>query len=133
MTTTGYRIVYTLLGLALVVVVGGAILFIPSGDPERLPAAVESYAPGQGDLVTQPLRVVIDLRPNYRATFVIDGTPIPEDEIDSIVETGRYQFEAGPDKVIDRWAPGEHTVVVSYVGGQNDVDVGTVVWTFRVQ
>jgi hypothetical protein len=133
MTTTGYRIVYTLLALALIAIIGGSILFIPSGDPERLPDAVESYAPGRGDLVTQPVRIVIDLLPNYRASFVIDGITIPDDEVDSIVEVGRYQFEAGPGKVIDRWATGDHTVVVSYVGGPNDLDAGTIVWTFRIQ
>jgi hypothetical protein len=133
MTTTGYRIVYTLLAVALVAIVGGAILFIPSGDPERLPPAVESYAPGDGDLVVQPIKVIIDLLPGYTATFVIDGQTIPEDQVDSIIETGRHQFEPGSGKVIERWSPGDHTVVATYVGGDTGMDAGTVVWTFRVQ
>jgi hypothetical protein len=133
MTTTGYRIVYALLAVALAAIVGAAILFIPSGDPERLPAAVEAYAPGDGDLVVQPIKVVLDLLPGYRATFVIDGQPIPEDQVDAIVETGRHQFEPGPGKVIERWSPGDHTVVASYIGGDNGIDAGTVVWTFRIQ
>ncbi len=65
--------------------------------------------------------------------FVIDGVAIPPDQIDAIPQTGRYQFEPGPGKVIERWTPGSHTVVVSYEGGENRLDVGTVVWTFRVQ
>jgi hypothetical protein len=133
MTTTGYRIVYTVLAVALIAIVGGSILFIPSGDPNALPDAVESVAPGNGDLVTQPIKVVVDLKPNYRAVFVIDGVTIPDDEVDAIVATGRHQFEAGPGKSIERWDAGDHTVVVTYTGGPNDIDVGTVVWTFRVQ
>lgn len=133
MTTTGYRVVYTVLAVALVAIVGGAILFIPSGDPETLPAAVETYAPRDGDLVAQPVRVVVDLLANYSAVFVIDGITIPDDQVDSIPATGRYQFEAGDGKAIERWEGGEHTVVVSYTGGPNDIDVGTVVWTFRTQ
>lgn len=133
MTTTGYRIVYLLLAVALVVIIGGAVLFIPSGDPETLPAAVESYSPQDGDLVVQPIKVVFDLAPNYDARFVIDGIPIPPEDVDSIIATGRHQFDPGPGKAIERWTPGEHTVVASYIGGQNNIDSGTVVWTFRVQ
>lgn len=133
MTTTGYRIVYTLLGLALVIVVGASILFIPSGDPEQLPPAVEGYSPRDGDIVVSPIRVVLELQPNYDARFVIDGFTIPPADVDSIVETGRHQFEPGPGKAIERWNPGDHTVVATFIGGPNDVDVGTIVWTFQVQ
>ena len=133
MTTTAYRIIYALLAVGLALVIGAAILFIPSGDPEQLPAAVERYSPGDGDMVTQPVKVVLDLQANYRAEFTIDGTPIPPEQVDSIIETGRHQFTPGEGKVIERWTPGDHTVVATYFGGPNEIDVGTVVWTFRVQ
>ena len=133
MNTTGYRVTYTLLGLALIAIIGVSIMFIPSGDPERLPAAVETYAPREGDIVTNPIKVLIDLKANYAASFVIDGTPIPGEEIDSIIETGRHQFVPGPGKAIERWSSGEHTVVVTWIGGQGSVDTGTLVWTFIVQ
>lgn len=133
MTTTGYRIVYAILGVLFAAVVAGSIFLIPSGEGDGLPDAVESFSPGEGDLAIQPVRVVLDLLPGYEATFVIDGLPIPQDQIDAIPETGRYQFDPGPGKVIERWTPGDHTVVATYVGGANDTDVGTVVWTFRVQ
>lgn len=132
MNTTGYRVVYTLLGLALALIIGVSILFIPSGDPETLPSAVESYAPRQGDIVANPVKVLVDLKANYVATFVIDGTTVPEDDVDAIPETGRYQFIPGPGKVIEKWSPGEHTVVVTWVGGPGSVDTGTLLWTFTV-
>ena len=65
--------------------------------------------------------------------FVIDGVSIPQDQVDSILETGRYQFTPGPGKVIERWSPGDHTVVASWNGGPGSVDSGTLVWTFDVQ
>lgn len=133
MNTTGYRVTYTLLGLALVAIIAGSILFIPSGDPERLPDAVESYAPRDGDIVVNPIKVVLDLQANYTAQFVIDGVSIPQDQVDSILETGRYQFTPSPGKVIERWSPGDHTVVASWNGGPGSVDSGTLVWTFDVQ
>lgn len=133
MNTTGYRVTYSLLGLALVAIIGASILFIPSGDPETLPDAVESYSPRDGDLVTNPIKVVIDLLPNYGVQLVIDGQSIPADQVDSILETGRHQFIPGEGKVIERWTPGSHTVVASWFGGPSGVDVGTLVWTFTVQ
>jgi len=133
MNTTGYRVTYSLLGLALVVIIGASILFIPSGDPETLPDAVENYSPRDGDLVTNPIKVVIDLLPNYGVQFVIDGQSIPADQVDSILETGRHQFIPGEGKVIERWSPGSHTVVASWFGGPSGIDAGTLVWTFTVQ
>lgn len=133
MTTTGYRIVYTLLGLAFAGVIAGAVFLIPAGDPAVLPDAVESFSPGEGDLVIQPIKVLLDLRANYDARFVIDGIAIPPEQVDSILETGRHQFEPGTGKVIERWTPGEHTVVATYIGGANNTDSGTIVWTFRIQ
>ncbi len=124
---------YSLLSLTLVAIVAGAMFLIPAGDPEELPSAVESYSPRDGDLVANPIKVVIDLQANYRVQFVIDGIPIPQAQMDSIVETGRHQFSPGEGKVIERWSPGDHTVIGSWIGGQGEVDGGTLVWTFTVR
>jgi len=133
MNTTGYRVTYTLLAIALIAIIGASILFIPSGDPEQLPPAVERYAPHDGDIVVNPIKVLIDVQPNYEVRFVIDGTTIPESDVDAIIATGRHQFEPGEGKVIERWTPGEHTVVATWIGGTAGTDAGTLVWTFRVQ
>lgn len=133
MNTTGYRISLTLLAVALLAIVGLSIMFIPAGDPEQLPAAVERYSPRDGDIAINPVKVVIDVQANYEVQFVIDGTTIPESEVDAIVATGHYQFEPGPGKTIERWTPGEHTVVASWVGGRAGIDAGSLLWTFRVQ
>jgi hypothetical protein len=133
MNTTGYRVTFTLLAVALLVIIAGAILFIPSGDPEQLPSAVDQYAPHDGDIALNPVQVMIDVQPNYEVTFIIDGVPIPASEVDAIVATGRYQFEPGDGKAIEFWTPGEHTVVASWIGGTAGTDAGTLVWTFRLQ
>jgi hypothetical protein len=133
MTTTGYRVTLALLSVAFIAVVGGSILLIPAGDPEQLPSAVERYSPNDGDIAINPVGVMIDLKPNYTAEFVIDGIPIPPDELNAIPETGRYEFIPGPAKTIVRWSPGSHTVVVSWLGGENNIDGGTLVWTFQIQ
>jgi hypothetical protein len=133
MTTTGYRITFTLLAIALLGIIGASILFIPSGDPEQLPAAVKRYSPHDGDIAINPVKVTFDVEPNYQVSFVIDGIPIPDSDVDAIVETGRYRFVPGEGKAIEQWLPGEHTVVASWIGGTAGTDAGTLVWTFRLQ
>lgn len=133
MNTTGYRVTYTFLAVALLAIIGGSILFIPSGDPEQLPDAVERYSPHDGDIAINPVKVLIDVQPYYEVRFVIDGIPIPESDVDAIVGIGRYQFEPGEGKAIERWTPGEHTVVATWIGGKAGTDAGTLVWTFRLQ
>jgi hypothetical protein len=133
MNTTGYRVTYTILAVLLLAIIGGSIMFIPSGDPEQLPEAVERYSPHDGDITINPVKVMIDVQPNYKVRFIIDGITIPESDVDAIVQTGRYQFEPGAGKIIERWTPGEHTVVATWIGGTAGTDAGTLVWTFRVQ
>ena len=133
MTTTGYRVTFALLAVALIAVIGGSLLLIPAGDAEQLPPPVERYSPRDGDIALNPVGVMIDVAANYTATFVIDGTPIPIDQMNAIPETGRFEFVPGPGKVIERWAPGDHTVVATWMGGPNDTDAGTLVWTFQIQ
>jgi len=133
MNTTGYRVTYTLLAVALLTIIGVSILFVPSGDPEQLPDAVQRYAPQDGDIAINPVKVLIVVQPNYELRFVIDGIPIPDEDVDAIAEIGRFQFEPGEGKAIERWTSGEHTVVATWIGGTAGTDAGTLVWTFRVQ
>lgn len=124
---------YTVLAILLLGVVGASILFIPSGDPETLPDAVLRYSPHDGDIAIDPVKVVIVVKPSYQLSLVIDGITIPASDMNSIEAIGRYQFEPGPGKVIEQWSGGEHTVVATWIGGTAGTDVGTLVWTFRIQ
>jgi len=133
MNTTGYRVTYTILAVLLLAVIGLSVLFIPSGDPETLPDVVERYAPRNGDIAINPVKVLIVVKPEYEVSLVIDGIPIPASDMDSIEAIGRYQFEPGPGKVIEQWTGGNHTVVATWIGGTAGTDVGTLVWTFRLQ
>ena len=50
MSRTTYRVILLLLGLALIVVVVGAVLFAPSGDNSEYPAGLERVEPIDGSL-----------------------------------------------------------------------------------
>lgn len=133
MNTTKYRVVLTFLGIVLIVIVIGAVLFGPSGGSSSLPDPVDAIAPGDGDLVLRQTTVVLDLQPGYRAQLTIDDTLIPDAEIRHIEGTGMHEFEPGPGKVIEEWAPGFHVVAAAWDRASGLPDPGTLTWSFRAQ
>lgn len=133
MTRTRYRIILTLLGLALAAIVIGAVVFMPSGRSPTLPAAVESYSPTDGATVQRQTRVVIDLEPGYAIDLVVDGLPIPASEISVIEATGVFTWEPGEGRSIEAWTPGLHVVAVTWDRATGLPDPGSLRWSFRVQ
>lgn len=133
MSSTRYRIILLLLGLALIAVVVGAVLFSPQGSPTNYPAAVESISPEDAALVFANTQVVLDLESGYRAHFVIDDIEIPDDEVRWIEQTGLHIFEPGPGKTIEAWTPGFHVVAITWDRTSGLPDPGNIRWSFRVQ
>jgi hypothetical protein len=133
MSRTTYRVILLLLGLALIAVVVGAVLFAPSGDDASYPPALERIEPIDGSLMFGQPRVVVDLKSGYRAQLTIDDVVVPEDQIIWTEATGLHVFEPGPAKVVEAWSPGFHVVSAEWdrVGGLPDQ--GMFTWSFRVQ
>lgn len=133
MSTTKYRVILLLLGLAFIAVVVGAVLFTPEGSPSTLDEAIERIAPGDGDLVFVDTEVVVDMASGYRATLVIDDIPIPDDQVIFTEQTGLHIFDPGPGKAIEEWTPGFHVVAISWDRTEGLPDPGSTSWSFRVQ
>ncbi len=132
-TATRYRVLFTLLGLGLALVVVAAVLFAPSGRDARLPSAVERYAPADGSMVPRQARVQLDLRPGYAIDLIVDGVAIPASEIDVVEANGLFTWEPGAGKTFPEWTPGFHTVEASWDRVSGLPDPGSLRWTFRVQ
>ncbi len=133
MSQTRYRIVLSLLGLLLVAVIVLAVLLTPSGDAPRLPDAVDSFSPADGAIVLRQTQVVIDLQSGYAIDLVVNGVAIPDSELDVVVETGRFVWVPGPGKTFEEWAPGFHTIEVSWDRTSGLPDPGSLRWSFRAQ
>ena len=133
MTKTRYRVILLLLGVGFIAVVLGAVLLAPQGSSTQLPAAVNRIEPGDGELLFGQPQVVLDLASGYHATLVVDGIPIPDDQVIWTEATGRHVFEPGPGKVIESWTPGFHLIEASWDGPPGRPDPGNLTWTFRVQ
>lgn len=133
MSRTTYRVILLFLGVAFIGVVLGAIFLAPKGSPRTLPDAVDRIAPGDGELVFAQPEVLLDLAPGYRATLVIDGVDIADQQVIWTEATGLHVFQPGQGKAIETWAPGLHLVEASWGGAPGRPDPGNLSWTFRVQ
>ncbi len=130
---TRYRVIFTLLGVALVAIIVGAVVLSPDGRAPSLPAAVDGYAPADGDLVLRQTRIEVDLQVGYEIELVIDDVPIPDAEIQRVEATGLFTWTPGPGKTFESWAPGFHAVVVRWDRTSGLPDPGSLRWSFRAQ
>lgn len=118
---------------ALVALVVAVIALYPSGEPAGLPAPLESVYPLPGDILAAQAEIVIELPPGYIASLVVDGRPVPAEEVAAVPATGTIRWRPGPDSIIPSWSSGEHTVEVSWDRAPGQVpDPGAYAWTFRV-
>lgn len=112
--------------LAAVVVV--LAVAYPDGRADPLPAPLEEVFPAPGDTVLGPPTVQIDLPVGYAISLVIDGRPVPPDEIVVTEAVGVFRWQPG----VDGWRAGEHTIEVAWdtLPGRLP-DPGAFSWRFR--
>lgn len=133
MNANRYRLIYTLLGLALAAVVVGAVVLAPSGRETPVPAAIESFSPQPGDIVLRPFTLEIDMKVGYAMELFIDDMPVPASEITFVEATGQRTWRPGPGQLFEEWPPGVHNVLVTFDTITGDPDPGRLRWAFRVQ
>lgn len=126
-----YRLIYAGLALVAIAAVTLGIALSPEGQEVELPDPIESVSPQPGDLVPRQASLQIDLEVGYEADIVVDGWPITDA---SFVEaTGVYTWAPSPNHpTITEWAPGDHTVRITYNTYTGLPDTGSFEWTFRV-
>ncbi|NND03427.1 MAG: hypothetical protein HKN91_11625 [Acidimicrobiia bacterium] len=133
MSTTRYRIILSVLGLAFGALVIGAVILAPSGDVTELPGALESFSPADGAIVQRQTALEVDLQVGYSLTLVIDGITVPAEDLEFTEATGQYVFRPGPDKVVAEWLPGFHIVEIAFDRTVGLPDPGSLRWSFRIQ
>jgi hypothetical protein len=103
-------------GFGVVVVVGLAIallVVIGSGDDVSPGGAIEQLIPPRNDQILQQEAVGVQLGPGFDASLAINGTPIPDAELDKTPGLNLVLFQPGPGKVIDQLPAGENCIVVT--------------------
>ena len=133
MDSRRHRITLISLTAALILLLTVAVVTYPSGGPDSLPEPLESVTPGPNSIVIAQTEVVIEIALGYEVGLVVDGIPIPPDEIYAVPATGTCRWRPGPGRVIEVFTPGEHTIEVSWDRPTDDrPDPGAYAWTFRV-
>jgi hypothetical protein len=108
-----------IVAIALIAVLNlGAILVStmdtrPSGK-ELLPNTIETISPERADVVGPIVTITVDLRDDLTGRLVVDGVPVPDDQLDRVEELGIVSFRPGTGKELTKLPTGDNTVVVYY-------------------
>jgi hypothetical protein len=133
MDRIAYRRLLAGLGIALAALVTAVVLIDTDGEPGELPRPLRAIFPLPNDVVVRQTAVEVSLPVGYDIALTVDGIRIPPDEIASMPEIGSFRWQPGPGQTFEQWAPGEHSVEVTWdrvAGGTPDP--GGFRWTFRV-
>jgi hypothetical protein len=116
----------------------------------RPPAGVDRYIPAPGELILRQSSIGVDLAAGYRGYLTVGGQRIPTYDrnpnscsdntqpftgIDAVFDLGQTTIMFTPSKgaTIERFAPGEYRVAVTYWKNCESSDTArTASWTFKV-
>ncbi len=106
------------------------------------PKAVELLYPPCNTFVFQQAQVGVDMAPGYRVELVINGVPIPLDQVqnraaenavEARVVPDIFLFTPGAGKAVERLKAGPNTATVSYRKvGTNEATRQAFTWSFTV-
>src|SRR5262245_32881376 len=110
---------------------GDDTVTILGGEPR--PNVVRLVSPADGSSVLSQAQIEVDLDTKYDANLVINGTPIPSDQVVRRPELNQVLFNPGPGKVIEKYPAGTNCVVanITRVDGTDDPQA-PVRWCFTV-
>jgi hypothetical protein len=125
--------------VALVVVVVLNLVFVALDESDTspggrtLPSTIDGLTPAPGELVRLQDTIGADLRDDLTGVLVLDRQEIPEDQLDRVVPLAEVSFRPGPDKDLERFEPGVHTLTVLYwpQGKARPAKPGSYSWSFR--
>lgn len=138
MSTGRYRALVT-----LALVAAGAALLLgvratQTGDDEQPEVragggdVVERLIPERGDQVLRQTEIGIDLAPGHEATLIVNGQPIPDDELRRVPEQNQVFYRPGEGTTFPELPAGTSCViaVVWHSADGPGVDDQTVRWCF---
>ena len=120
----------------------------PETDPD--PVVVTQF-PGPGAKALRQTQIGAELQPGYDGRLVVNGTEVPEDQMEGAVDPAsvspdelrrygirpnnrhRVFFQPGPGKVVEELPQGEVTVTLRYFQERRSEATGrSITWTFTV-
>lgn len=148
------------IGPVLVLALAAGVLYLGSRRAEVTPPSgtgdpvVRALSPGDGAKALRQTEVGADLLDGFDGRLTINGTAIPEDEMEGVIDPSspeaarlppeladqlrpnnrnRVFFSPGPGKVIEKLPQGENVITVTYFrDGRPTVARGSLTWTIDV-
>ncbi|HEV7887710.1 MAG TPA: hypothetical protein VGO92_09135 [Acidimicrobiales bacterium] len=115
LTRTRRRLLYGLALAVAAVAFVAAFLTAPDPAPPDRPPAVVAVSPSENTKEVRQTTVFAELAADFDGTLLLDGKPIPDDQVDQIQTGGnRVSFTPGPNKEFTSFTPGRHCAVVRY-------------------
>ena len=109
------------------------ILHDDTPNPKLRPSAVRTVSPEPASLQLRQTEIFVELQPAYRGTLAVNGTTIPDDQLDVIVGLNRYSFTPGEGQEISELPPGRTCAVVTYeLVTDVNAEPGSYRWCFNV-
>ena len=104
---------------------------LQSGDADEF---VDELIPQRNASVVQQQTVGIDLIPTWTGVLVIDGTEIPQDQLQVTPELGLIQFTPSEGLAVEQLRAGTNTVsaIVWPRSESRETAARTIAWTFEV-
>ena len=122
-----------LLAVAFVGLYMAFILHDDSPNPKLRPQAVRTVSPDPGTLQLRQTEIFAELQPAYRGTLSVNGTVIPDDQLDVIDGLNRISFTPGEGRELEELPPGRTCAEVSFEQITDpDVEPGRYRWCFNV-
>jgi hypothetical protein len=122
-----------LLAVAFAGLYSAFLLHDDAPNPRLRPPAVRTVSPEPGSLQLRQTEIFVELQPTYQGTLSVNGTTIPDDQLDVIDGLNRYSFTPGPDRELENLPPGRTCAEVTYVLVTGpDGEPGRYRWCFNV-
>lgn len=104
---------------------------LQSGEADEF---VDELIPQRNASVVQQQTVGIDLIPTWTGVLVIDGTEIPQDQLQITPELGLIQFTPNEGLAVEQLRAGTNTVsaIVWPRSESRETAARTIAWTFEV-
>ena len=109
------------------------VLHDDSPNPRLRPQAVRTVSPEPGTLQLRQTEIFAELEPAYRGTLSVNGTVIPDDQLEVIEGLNRVSFTPGADRELESLPPGRTCAEVSYeLVTDPGAEPGRYRWCFNV-
>ena len=97
------------------------------------PPQVRTVSPEPGSLQLRQTEIFVELDPSYTGSLVINGTPIPDDQVQVVRGLSRVSFIPAPGKEVTALPPGVACAAVRFRPVSAGAGAGgTYRWCFNV-